>query len=384
MKVSAVIAEYNIFHNGHKYMLDEIRKRSDAVIAVMSGSFVQRGDAAVTDKWSRARAALLNGADLVIELPVIYALSTAQKFAFGGVSLINELGIADELCFGSETGHIDELVSAANILENEPCGISEKIKRYSAEGMNYPSARAKAYSGIIKPEILDSPNNILALEYIRSIMQLKSSVIPSAVKRFAAGHHDLTVYGNIASASAVRDMIRRGQDCSAYIPENTSPVTAPYDLSRLDSAVICKLRTSSPEYLSQINDVSEGLENRIIKLSGLCSSIEELAESIKTKRYTRTRINRILISSLLDLTSDLCALKPSYIRVLGMNKTGMTLLGKAKRVCRLPIVTKTADFDRHDPIFKADLRATDIFAMCAPYPEKRTGGLDFTTPPVII
>ena len=384
MKVSAVIAEYNIFHNGHKYMLDKIRENSDAVIVIMSGSFVQRGDAAITDKWSRAETALLNGADLIIELPVIYALNTAQKFAFGSTYIINSLGIADELCFGSESGDIKELDSAASLLENEPDEVSSKIKQYLGSGLNYPSSREKAYSGMLKPDILSNPNNILALEYMRSLIQLKSAITPRTIKRYGAGHHDTDTYKNIASASAIREMIFSKKNYLPYIPDNTPSFTAPYDLSALDSAVIYKLRSSSADRLSHINDVSEGLENRIIKMSADFSSIEALAENIKTKRYTRTRINRILISSLLELTSDLCSLKPSYVRILGMNKTGMALLGKAKHICRLPIITKTADFDRSDPIFSAELRATDAFSLCSPVSGKRPGGLDFKTSPVII
>ena len=382
--ITGIIVEYNIFHNGHKYMLDKIRENSDAVIVIMSGSFVQRGDAAITDKWSRTATALLNGADLIIELPVIYALNTAQKFAFGSTYILNSLGIVDELCFGSESGDIKELYNAAAILENEPDEVSAKIKQYLASGMNYPSAREKAYDGILKADILSNPNNILALEYIRSLIQIKSTITPCTVKRHGAGHHDTNTFKNIASASAIRDMIFRHENYLPYVPDNTPSFTAPYDLAALDSAVIYKLRTSTPQWLAHINDVSEGLENRIIKMSSDFGSIEVLAENIKTKRYTRTRINRILISALLELTSDLCALKPSYVRILGMNKTGMALLGKAKQTCGLPIITKTADFDRSDPIFSAELRATDAFALCSPVPENRTGGLDFKTSPVII
>lgn len=384
MKISAVIAEYNIFHNGHKYMINKIRENSDAVIALMSGSFVQRGDVAITDKWSRAEMALLNGVDLVIELPVTYALNTAQKFALGGVYILNELGIVDELCFGSESGSINELIYTAQILENEPYEVSEKIKHYMNNGMNYPSAREKSYSDILTSDILKKPNNILALEYIRALIQLKSNISPCTIKRFGVEHHDTKVCGNIASASAIRDMIFNNKDFYAYIPANIPSFTAPYDISKLDSAVVYKLRTSSSEQLAAINDVSEGLQNRIIKMSNNFSSIKSIAENIKTKRYTRTRINRILISSLIGLTSELCSLQPSYIRVLGMNKTGMRLLSLAKKVCRLPIVTKTADFNRLDPIFNAELRATDAFSLCSPCQQKRLGGIDFKTSPVII
>ncbi len=384
MKVSAVIAEYNIFHNGHKYMIDKIREQSDAVVVVMSGSFVQRGDAAITDKWSRAEAALLNGADLVIELPVIYALNTAQRFAQGAVSVINELGIADEICFGAETGDTARLERTAEILLNEPPEVSDKIKRYVSVGMSYPSAREMAYKNVISPELLQKPNNILALEYICALKRIKSKIRPRAIARYGVGHHDAEVFENTASATAIRCMIFDKTDYSPYIPKAPVYSAIPYDLSRLDNAVIYKLRTIDADKLALINDISEGLENRIKKMSMTSSCITQLAESIKTKRYTRTRINRILISSLLDLTSDLCNMPPEYVRILGTNKTGMKLLAAAKKTCRLPIITKAADFDRNNPIFQAELRATDAFSLCAPTAELRNGGLDFTVSPVIL
>ena len=206
MKVSAIIAEYNPFHNGHKYMIEKVKEHSDAAVVIMSGSFVQRGDAAVTDKWSRATAALSNGADLVIELPVTYALNTAQRFAHGGVYIADAI-CADELCFGSESGDVQSLINAADMIINEPIDVSEKIKGYVSEGMNYPSARKLAYEGLIGTDILTMPNNILALEYICAINRLDSSIAPRAIKRRAVGHNDMTVTADTASASAIRNRI---------------------------------------------------------------------------------------------------------------------------------------------------------------------------------
>ena len=383
MKTGAVIAEYNIFHNGHKFLLDHVRKNCDAVIAVMSGNMVQRGDVAITDKWTRAKMALLNGADLVIELPVIYALNTAQKFAFGAVNIINSLNIADELYFGSESGDIDELIRAAKLIENEPVHISEKIKQFLDEGMSYPSARQKAYEGDLN-DILKTPNNILAIEYIRSLMQLKSNIIPKTVSRTGTGYHDMHTYDNIASASAIRDMIKNREDFSKYIPKNISPDFTQYDLSNIDSAIIYTLRNTDAEYIKSINDVSEGLENRIKKLSAEFGTAQSLCENIKTKRYTRTRINRVILSCVLGLTQELCSKTPSYIRVLGMNKTGMKLLSEIKNKSDFSIVTKTADYSRDDDIFNAEIRATDLFSLACNDSEKRISGLDFINSPVII
>lgn len=382
MKVSAVIAEYNPFHNGHKYMLEKVKEHSDAVIVIMSGSFVQRGGIAVTDKWSRAGAALRNGADLVVELPVTYALNTAQRFAHGGVYLAKALS-ADELCFGSESGDTDALVRAAELLRNEPEDVSMKIKAFIASGMNYPSARSRAYEGIIDGGILDVPNNILAAEYICAAKQLKSNMAFRAIKRREVGHDDTEVTANTASASAIRARIFDGEDISSFVPQETKEIKKPYDLSRLDGAIIYALRNYTAEELSQINDVNEGLENRIIKMSFESSSFEEICEKIKTKRYTRSRINRIVLSAYLRLTKELCAVDPTYIRVLGMNGMGMKILAGIKHTCALPIVTKAANY-KADSIFRAELRASEAFSLCAPSSSLRTGGTDFKQSPIVL
>ncbi len=388
MKITGIIAEYNIFHNGHKYQIDEIKRGSDAVIAVMSGSFVQRGDVAAADKWTRAEAALRCGADIVFELPVIYALNTAQKFAWGGAALLGALGVVDELCFGSESGDIEKLRRAAVILNNEPKEVSAKIKRLLESGSSYPAARQAAFDGIIEPELLSEPNNILAVEYIRALDSLESGIKPVTIKRYKAGHHDTEVSGNIASASAVREILTNGGDISGLVPKAALDVyknaDMPYSLSALDGAVISAVRLMNAERLERINDISEGLHNRIKAAAARCSSIEELADAIKTKRYAYTRIKRILISSLLGLTKDLCTMPPSYARVLGMNETGKSILKEINGRCSLPIIVKTADYRENDRIFEAETRATDIAALCSPNKEKRTGGRDFTVSPIIV
>lgn len=384
MKTGAVIAEYNIFHNGHKYLIDNVRKNCDAVIAIMSGNFVQRGDVAITDKWKRAEMALRNGVDLVLELPVIYALNTAQKFAFGSVSLLDRTNIVDELYFGSESGDIDVLKNTAQLLENEPSHISEKIKQLMDNGANYPTARQKAYENVIDSEILSSPNNILAIEYIRTLMQLESKIVPKTTRRTGTGYHELSVFENIASATSIRNMIAKNQDYSNYIPDNFDVNFTEHSLSNIDSAVIYALRNADTEALKSINDISEGLENRIKKLCNECGTIQSLAENIKTKRYTRTRINRVILSCVLGLTKELCNKTPEYLRVLGMNKNGAELLGQIKKSSDLKIITKTADYRRDDEIFNAEVRATDLFALASSNPQNRITGLDYKNSPVIM
>lgn len=384
--ITGVIAEYNIFHKGHKYQIDEIKKFSDAVVAVMSGSFVQRGDVAVTDKWSRAKMALIGGADLVIELPVCYALNAAPNFAVGGVNILNALGIIDNIAFGSESGNIDELLNAARLMENESNDIADKVKLHMSEGMSYPSALSKAYNGLICSELLSEPNNILAAEYIRALIRSNSSIHPITIKRNSAGHHDTAISGNIASASKIREMIFEGNDISRLIPYSLSDIggSIPYSLSFIDSAIIAKLRTSNADYLKNISEMSEGLENRIIQSAMETDNFVTLTEKVKSKRYTMSKIRRIIIAFLLSFTKDIYKPVPEYIRVLGMNKTGMEVLKMAKKSCCVPIITKAADFKEHSPQFALDIRATDIAMLCCPDPRKRIGGMDFKTSPVIL
>lgn len=375
MKITGIVAEYNPFHTGHAYQLSKIN--ADAVAAVMSGSFVQRGDVAVADKWTRAALAVKNGVDLVIELPAVFALSTAQKFALGAVSLLNDMG-ADEICFGSEYGDTDALRKAAELLENEPSGVSEKLKKLISGGMTYAAARERAYDGKIAKGVLSSPNNILAVEYMRALIRLNSKIVPFAVTRAGGGYNELSPRDGIASASAIREILKNGGSAAEF----TEFSGALNDLSRLDAAVTAKLRMMTSDELKKIADVSEGLENRVLRAARDCATIDEIAARIKTKRYTMSRIKRVLICSLLGITSDMASHMPDYIRVLAMNKKGQTALKEIKKRTSLPIIVKAADYKGNSPLFQMDARATDTAALCEPL--NRQGGRDFTTSPVII
>lgn len=375
MKITGIVSEYNPFHSGHKYQISKIS--ADAVVSVMSGSFVERGDVAIADKWTRAELAVKGGIDLVIELPVVFALNTAQKFALGAVSLMDSMGI-DEICFGSECGDIEVLKKAAYLLENEPNAVSHEIKCLVSDGMSYPKARETAYSGLISSDILSSPNNILAVEYLRAILRLKSDMAAVTIKRMGAGYNETEAGGEIASAAAIRQMIRDGADVSQY----TAFKGEMNDISRLDTAVTALLRTIAPKKLAKINEIGEGLENRIIKAAASYNTIDEIAEAVKTKRYTMSRIRRILIASILNLTADLSECMPDYIRVLAMNKKGMAALREIKNRTSLPIITKTADYTGNSPLFQKDILAADIAALTES--KNRQGGRDFMTSPVIV
>lgn len=378
MNIFAMIAEFNPFHNGHKYILSEINKYADATIVIMSGNAVQRGDIAITDKHARTRTALMNGADLVIELPGIYAVNTAQKFAYGAVSTLNATGVVTHLAFGSEVGSISKLTSAAELLEYEPIEVSAQIKKLMSQGISFPAARAKAYDGLIESDILKKPNNILALEYLRALKYTESTISPFTIER-TNDFHSLSTSGNIISASAVRALMENNADISQYVPQNNFDT---YSINALDNTLTYLLRTMPAAKLAQINDVNEGLEYRLINAAKNNCGFNDIAAAVKSKRYTLSRIRRILLSVITDLTSEICSLPPSYIRILGMNDKGKMVLKEMKSKSSLPIITKTANFSSN-PIFEAEIRITEAAALCR-QPVAASFGREYTVSPIII
>lgn len=379
MKIAAIISEYNPFHNGHKYQTEMLKKEYDAVIAVMSGNFVQRGEIALCDKWSRTKLALLNGVDLVVELPVIYALNSAEKFAEGGVRLIDKMGIVDCLCFGSELGKIDEFYYAAEILNNEPQEVSEKINKFLDMGMSFPSAREKAYEGIINPELLKSPNNILGVEYVKALKKIGSKVVAKTIKRIGAGYNDLDYSTEFSSATAIRELIKENEDYKKYMPENSEEIiknAEKFSEEKLINILKYVVLLNGKEYIGRISDVNEGLENKIFEAVKKGDSFENIAWMIKSKRYTMSRIRRILYSVILDIGKDFK--EPEYIRILGMNNIGKNVLKEMKEKATLPIVIKTADFSSE--MLKKDIFATDVAYMTT----NGKTGMDYLTSPVIV
>ena len=380
MKIAAIICEYNPFHNGHKYQIKQIKKNYDAVICIMSGNFVQRGDVAITDKWTRTKAALLNGADLIVELPVCFSLNTAERFAYGGVCLADSLCVVDSLVFGSECGDIDILRNAAEILGNETGNISRKIKDNLKSGMSYPKARYEAFAQDIPKDILCEPNNILAIEYIKALNEIQSNIKPMTIKRYIASHNDSNLTNSVTSASAIRKLMRANENFCEFIPENLSSL---YNFPKSDinslSEILCYLlMTKTAEELSKINDVSEGLENRLKEAAKVCRTFDEISEFVKSKRFTSSRVRRILLSVILNIDKDIAKQRPQYIRVLGMNGTGTQVLSEIKTHSSLPIITKAADFKHYNRSFDLDIISGEIFSLI--YPSAKS---DYLTSPVI-
>lgn len=333
--ITGIICEFNPFHDGHRYLIDTVRKSSDGVVCVMSGNFVQRGEFAVYNKFTRAETALKNGADLVIELPCAYSVMSANGFGKYAVQILEATGAVDEIAFGAECDSIDALKAVSKKIEECEKEIRSKMK----EGLSYPAARKE----IIKSDILDTPNNILAIEYIS-----ETSLPCRAVKRIGKGHDtDDKKY----SASAIRKELNPDDICS---------------MKNCEIAILSKLRTMSREDFLQIEDVSEGLENRIIDAIRTSSGLEEIYDKIKTKRYTHSRIRRIILKAYLDITKEYSRDVP-YIRILGFNEKGQRILSKMKETSNLPIISRYGDAknlsEYGQKLFALECRCTDLYNL---------------------
>lgn len=384
MKIAAVICEYNPFHYGHKLLIDETRKAGAThILAVMSGNFVQRGDAAIFDKFTRAKTALENGVDLVIELPERVSLTSAEGFAKGSIELITTLGCVDMLSFGSECGDITALREASGAIEYcvHTDYFSERIKR----GKNYPAALRDTLLEYYTPdvaEIIDSPNNTLAIEYLSALDNSGSTIEPFTITREGAPHDSESEDGEIVSATLIRKKILSGEDHSKYAPTVNEK---PANIALLERAVLAKLRTMPSYDLEQIFDGANGLGTRLYKAIRTAKTLPEAYFLTKTKRYTLARIRRAVMCAFLGITRDFALEKPAYIRVLGMNPRGKEILSAAEN-CPLPIDTslkalsKTSRSAARQANFTA--KCTDIWQLALETPGRC--GTDFTTPPIII
>ena len=359
MKRAAVICEFNPFHNGHKFLLEKIRKNyADEIVCIMSGNFVQRGELAVVNKYERAAAALLGGADVVAELPTPYALSSAQVFAQNGVRLAKALH-CDILCFGAED-KLDTLNEITDVLQNY--SVKELIQQKMKDGLYYPRALTEAVAERGEEAVADAmkqPNNILALEYIKACRA--EGIVPVAIERKDVAHDSPTPVGNIASGSCIRDLIANSADISAFTPMK---IEKPAALSALENAILYILKTSASEQIARLADVSEGLENRICEAAQDYNSIEELLDAVKTKRYTHARLRRILLYALLGITSDIQNTPVPYVRILGVKERMEELI----RYASLPLVVRVkSDYDKLDnsvkEIFNIDCKATQAMNL---------------------
>lgn len=364
MSIIGIIAEFNPLHNGHKFLIDEAKK-SGTVVCVISGNFVQRGDTAIVEKRVRAEAALKCGADLCIELPVCYSMSTAQNFAFGAVSVLAEMG-CDTIMFGSECGDVNLLKKAANILISDQ--FSERLKEYLKQGITFAAAREKAAKdcGFLE-DILNQANNNLAIEYIIAALKLNKTFDFKTVTRKGASH-DSKEIGEFVSASLLREKLLEKdiEFCKEYMPlESFNLCENLSDIKRIENLILGTLRTKTKEELSALPDVSEGLENKLYAAIKTATSLHELYDSIKVKRYTHARIRRLVLSAFLGLNNNFFMKKPSYIRVLGFNKNGEEVI--KKQSSNIPIVVKATEIEKlcnnAKEMFEFECKATDLYSL---------------------
>lgn len=347
MRVAGIIAEYNPFHSGHGWHIAETRAQGAThIVAVMSGCYLQRGEPALWDKWTRTRAALLGGADLVVELPLPYACATAQRFATGGVSILEALGAVDVLSFGSECGDVAQLTAAADAILDS-C-VEEKTAELLSGGITYAAARQQAVAALYGRELsalLARPNNILGIEYIASLKKLGSGITPVTICR-AGAEHDSHEAGEHASASALRALVAGGNiDAAArYLSPQCRDlfmrawqVGECYTPALLERPMLAALRRLTVQDIAQLPDIAEGLENRIYTALRTATGVEELLDAVKTKRYSHARLRRILLCGWLGVPSAMGKEPPPYIRLLGMNDRGQEILARAGQTATLPM-----------------------------------------------
>lgn len=378
MKILGIVAEYNPFHNGHLYHLKKSKEltNADATIAVMSGNFIQRGEPALLDKFTRADIAVKNGIDLVIELPLYYSVATAEKFAEGAVKLLNECG-ANYISFGAECSDLDRLKMIADILKTEPEEYKSELKRQLVLGISYPEARSNAISRVTKlsNNILNKSNNILAVEYLKALYSINSVIEPILVERIDSGYNDINSNTDILSATGIREKLKNKENIDAYIPDETRKnlITSPIFLENFEKNIMYALRKMELEDIKDLPDVTEGLENRIFYALSSSSTIQELLNNIKTKRYPLTKIKRILLSALLgmsktnfDTFNSLGG--PQYIRILSFNETGRNLLKYITNISTIPVITSVNKFlqnatEIQKEMLFADISATNIYTL---------------------
>lgn len=387
MKTIGIVAEYNPFHAGHARHIRESRRlfpEETAAIAVMSGNWVQRGECAVTGKWVRAEMALAGGVDLVLELPTVWAAASAEGFARGAVSVLGSTGVVDVLSFGSECGEIAPLSELARCL-NGP-DFSAALRRELAPKKSFAQSRRLAAERLLGPEravLLDFPNNNLGVEYLRF---LPSGMEAVTVPRLGAGHDSGTERDGLPSASLLRQYLRDGDVSSAspFLPLSWNGEAA--DMKYLERAVLARLRSMTPEETEALPDSGDGLAARLLSAARQASGLEELYALTKTRAYAHSRVRRLALCAFLGLRREDIPPAPPYIRVLGFNSRGRELLKEMARKAALPLLVKPAHSRRlssqAQALFTLEGRFTDLFALCFPTP--RSGGLEWTTNPVIM
>ncbi|HKI51724.1 MAG TPA: nucleotidyltransferase [Geothermobacteraceae bacterium] len=354
MRTVGLITEYNPFHNGHLHHLRQSKRLADAevAVAVMSGHFLQRGEPALVDKWTRTRMALAAGVDVVVELPFPWACNSAPQFADGAVAVLEALGGIDALCFGSESGELESLQGCARVLQEQDTLIATRTAEQLKTGTTYPAAREQVVREIAGDQVdaglLATPNNILGIEYFRALERTASGIQPLTLPRIGAGFHDLEGFGEIASATGIRRMLAAGEGVGEYLPEPCGTLLADALVSgeSLDSEILHRLLVAAilrdAEQLATIYQVDNGLENRLIEAALASRDFDELVDKVKSRQLTRTRIQRILTYVLLGIQRDemqqALAVGPRYLHLLGCSERGQRYLAASRKWRSLPLI----------------------------------------------
>lgn len=409
-RVIGVVAEYNPFHNGHYYHLQATKEITGAeyCVAVISGNFTQRGDTSIVNKWAKAYMAICGGADLVIELPTVYSISSAENFASGAVKILDNLKVVDAISFGAEANDLATLNNIANVLYEEPKAYTNILSHELKKGISYPAARENAlmmYLNDIKryANTLSSPNNILAIEYLKALKIQKSKLEPIMIKRKKVYYNDNKIVDDFASATAIRKLLQDGEyaNLRKVIPRSSYTIIGQesrkggmvLSLAKYEKEIIYALRKMTVEEIADLPDVSEGLQFAIKNAANEANNLKDLISNIKSKRYTQTRIQRILLYALLGIDKKLMENSRKvvpYVRVLGFTQKGKSLLSEiTRRNPKLNIITSLKKYmDQNQnknkvlaEMLEKDIFATDVYTLG--YIGESKANLDFTNNMII-
>lgn len=401
MQTAGMIIEYNPLHYGHLYLIRRIREQlgtETAVIGVMSGNFVQRGDFALVRKHARAKAAVASGVDLVLELPLPWAVASAERFADGGVQALEATGVVTHMTFGSECGDASALERVAGCLLSSE--YEEALRGRLGEGASYAACRQAAVEqllGSADAAILESPNNILGVEYCKALLRRKSDIRPLTVSRAGAGYHDVSAEQELPSATSIRALLTQGEREAALerMPEAMRTAyeaeercgRAPVFRERCERAMLARLRSMSEADFAALDEGNEGLYRRLYEASRKATSVEELLDLAKTKRYAYTRLQRMVLWAYLGLCPSEFPAEEPYLRVLAANSRGREVLARMRKTASLPVLTKSADVRQLSAeaqrLFELEVRATDLYTLAYPDLTAADGGAEWREGPVI-
>ena len=407
MLSTGIVAEYNPFHNGHKLHINKAKKltQTENIIIIMSGNFTQRGDTAIINKYARTLSALKNGASLVIELPCVFASAGAEFFASAAVKLLDDSGICSYIAFGAESDDTELLKKNALALNDESEEFKKNMAFFLKDGLSYPLARQKALEKEgIDSSFISSPNNILALEYMRAILRLNSKIQPVAIKREGNDYNQNSLSGCLSSATAIRKEIFEGntENIKNTVPENVFEIIkkeiengkAPVSLNLLSDILNYRLRMLSANDLTKYHGISEGLENRILSSLNENYNIYDIISAVKSKRYAFSRIQRSMLHICLDIKNeDLMRYKNNgyspYIRVLGFRKDKKDLLGRLTKNSKIPVIVNIKNAEKElnsygREILEKEIFADNIYSMLYPNKKFSFPNQDYTTPVVIL